>query len=122
MPRTRKNRTRRRKMRGGSYTSAATYGAYVNGTPNSQYNRVFDQAGEYNKIPGNQIIGAQGQNIPTRVPTTAELSLIQKAGRRHKRGGFMGEVLNQALVPFSILAMQQSYRRKKGGKKYTRKH
>ena len=109
----------------GSYTSASSYGTYVNGTPESQYNRVFDQQGSYGQIPGNLIIGAQGQNVmpTTRMPTSAEMSLIQKAGRRrHKRGGFLGEVINQAIVPFSLLGMQQTNRRKRGGKKHTRKH
>jgi hypothetical protein len=52
----------------------------------------------------------------------------QKAGGRRrsskvKRGGFWG-VLNQAIVPFSILGMQQTYgkRRQKGGTKKRRKH
>ena len=125
MARSRRHKTRNRKMRGGSYTSAATYGSYVNGTPSSQYNRVFDQAGAYGQIPGNVIIGEQGQNIipSTRLPTSVEMSRIQTAGkRRHKRGGFLGEVINQAIVPFSLVGMQQTYRRKKGGKKHTRKH
>jgi hypothetical protein len=97
----------------------------VNGTAGSQYNRVFDQAGAYGQIPGNAIIGEQGQNIipSTRLPTSVEMSRIQTAGkRRHKRGGFLGEVINQAIVPFSLVGMQQTYRRKKGGKKHTRKH
>jgi hypothetical protein len=38
--------------------------------------------------------------------------------RRGRKGGFLGEVVNQAIVPFSILTMQQKYR--KGGK--TRRH
>jgi hypothetical protein len=38
--------------------------------------------------------------------------------RRGRKGGFLGEVVNQAIVPVSILAMQQKYR--KGGK--THKH
>ena len=128
MTRSRKNRTRSRKMRGGNYTSASSYGTYVNGTPASQYNRVFEQTGPYGQTPGNIIIGAQGQNATpvTRMPTSAELSLIQKAGkrrnRRHRRGGFLGEVINQAIVPLSILGMQQTYKRKKGGKRRTRKH
>jgi hypothetical protein len=35
---------------------------------------------------------------------------------RGKSGGFFGSVIDQAIVPFSLLAMQQSYR-KKGGRK-----
>lgn len=121
----RKHKTRARRMRGGSYSSASTYGTYVNGPPDSQYSRVFDQGGNYGQIQGNVIIGAQGQNVipTTQLPTSAELSLIQNAGKRRKaKGGFFGEVVNQAIVPLAILGMQQTYRRKRGGKKHTRKH
>lgn len=126
MPRSRRHR-RSRKMRGGSYSSASTYGTYVNGTASSQYNRVFDQAGAYGQMPGNVIIGAQGQNVTplSRLPTSSELDLVQKAGRRrHKKGGFLGEVINQAIVPLTILGMQQTYRRKKRGgrSRRTRRH
>jgi len=38
--------------------------------------------------------------------------------RRGRKGGFLGEVVNQAIVPGSILLMQQKYR--KGGR--TRRH
>ena len=37
-----------------------------------------------------------------------------------RRGGFLGSLINQAIVPFSILGMQQTYRKKSGGKR-TRK-
>lgn len=36
---------------------------------------------------------------------------------KRKRGGFLGGLISQALVPFSLLGMQQSYRKKIGGKK-----
>ncbi len=123
------HRRRGRKMAGGSYSSATTYGQYVNGSSGDQYNRVFDQAGAYGQIPGNTIIGAQGQNIPpsSQVPNASQLALIQKAGRRHRsrrsrKGGFFGEVVNQAIVPFSLLALQNTYRRKRGGSRRTRRH
>jgi hypothetical protein len=121
-----KSRRHRRshRMRGGSYSSASSYGTYVNGPTNAQFSRVFDQAGSYGQIPGNVIIGAQGQNVTpaSRIPTSNELSLVQTAGRRRRRGGFLGAVVNQAIVPFSLLGMQQTYRRKRGGKRYTRRH
>jgi hypothetical protein len=47
----------------------------------------------------------------------------KRKGRKHskrtrsKRGGYFGTVISQAAVPFSILAMQQSYRRKKNSPK-----
>lgn len=108
----------------GSYTDGASYGMYVNGTGGSQWTRTMDQAGPYGGVPGNTIIGAQGQNIqPTsQMPTQSNLALIQKAGGKRRKGGFLGEVINQAIVPLSILGMQQTYRRKKGGKRGTRKN
>jgi hypothetical protein len=39
---------------------------------------------------------------------------------KSRRGGFLGSLINQAIVPFGILGMQQSYRRKRQGG--TRKH
>jgi hypothetical protein len=38
-----------------------------------------------------------------------------------RRGGTLGSLLNQAIVPLSILGLQQTYRKKRGGK-HTRKH
>jgi hypothetical protein len=84
----------------------------------------MDQSGPYGQIAGNVIIGAQGQNVasPSQIPTSGQLALVQKAGRRRRRGGFLGEVVNQAVVPLTILGMQQTYRRKRGGRRHTRRH
>ena len=108
----------------GSYTDGASYGMYVNGTGGSQWTRTMDQAGPYGGVPGNTIIGAQGQNVqPTsQMPTPSNLALDQRAGRKRRKGGYLGDVINQAIVPLSILGMQQTYRRKKGGKRGTRKN
>ena len=40
--------------------------------------------------------------------------------QKSRRGGFLGSLINQAIVPFSILGMQQTYRRK--GRGGTRRH
>ena len=40
---------------------------------------------------------------------------------KSRRGGFLGSLINQAIVPFSILGMQQSYKRKRRGGSKTRK-
>jgi hypothetical protein len=116
----RRHRTRSRRMRGGG--SAASWGMEVNGPVDAQYNRVFGP--EYANVPGNVIIGAQGQNITpaTRIPTPAQLSAAQSGGKRRRHGGFLGEAVNQAIVPFALLGMQQTYRRKRGGKRRTRRH
>jgi len=114
-------RHRSRKMRGGSYTDGASYGMYVNGQGPSQWTRTMDQSGPYGQVQGNVIIGAQGQNVtPTsQMPNSSNLNLVQSAGGKgkHKRGGFLGEVVNQAVVPVALLGLQQTYgRKKKGGK------
>ena len=43
--------------------------------------------------------------------------------KSERNGGFLGSLINQAIVPFSLLGMQQTYRKKggKGARKGTRK-
>jgi hypothetical protein len=125
----RRHRSRSRSYKGGNanYTSASTYGSYVNGSGNSQFARTFDTTGEYAGRAGSEYVGAQGQwSQQPGTPNAQNLALVQSAGRRRgkrsRRGGFFGEVINQAIVPFALLGMQQTYRRKKGGRKGTRKH
>uniref|UniRef100_A0A6C0B0E6 Uncharacterized protein n=1 Tax=viral metagenome TaxID=1070528 RepID=A0A6C0B0E6_9ZZZZ len=113
---------RRRKMRGGHaspYTSATSYNSYVNGSGDSQWDRVF--TGNGSTPNGNEIIGAQGQNsmIP---PSVASSGVLQQGGRRRhksrsKKGGYWAQVINQALVPFGLWGLQNQY-----GKRYSRKH
>jgi hypothetical protein len=120
-------RNGKRTMRGGNasypYSSASSYSNYVNGSEASQYDRVFSQAGPYAGVTGNVSIGVQGQNASMPgTPNANNLALIQNAGSRRRRGrrntkkrrgGFLGQVLNQAIVPFGILGLQQSYKRNK---------
>ena len=114
---------RRRSQRGGSYTSASTYGSYVNGTGDQQFSRTFDQSGPYGARMGTEYVGAQGQGSnQTNMPSAQNLSLIQSAGSRRKRGGLFGEVLSQAIVPAAILGMQQTYRKKRTGGRRTRRY
>ena len=39
---------------------------------------------------------------------------------KSRRGGFLGSLVNTAIVPLSILGMQQTYRKKSHGGKRTR--
>lgn len=120
----RKVNSRRHKKGGSNYSSAASYGSYVNGTENQQYDRTLSTSGPYANIPGNVIIGAQGQNsVQPNLPTSQSMALIQSAGKRSrgKRGGLWGQVINQAVVPFTLLGLQQTYRKKRHGGKKTRK-
>ena len=90
------------------------------GGENQQYNNVFDI--------GSKTLGNSFTILPaSQTPTPQQLSLIQSAGGRRrgrrgrgrgrmtkKRGGFlMGEVINQAVVPFGLLALQNRYGRRK---------
>lgn len=118
----------RSQMGGSDYTSGSSYGTYVNGPANAQFARTFDQTGPYGDRVGSEYVGAQGQwSSQPGTPSAQNLSLVQSAGKRRSRsrsrkGGLWGQVLNQAIVPFSILGMQQSFRRKKhGGKTHKRR-
>lgn len=85
------------------------------GNEDQQYNSVFDI--------GSKTLGNSFTVLPaSQTPTSANLALIQSAGGRRrrrgrmtkKRGGFlMGEVINQAVVPFGLLALQNRYGRRK---------
>jgi hypothetical protein len=85
------------------------------GGENQQYNSVFDN--------GSKTLGNSFTILPaSQTPTAGNLALIQSAGGRRrrrgrmtkKRGGFlMGEVINQAVVPFGLLALQNRYGRRK---------
>jgi hypothetical protein len=103
-------------MSGGGGATGYVYS--VAGSGDSQFSRTLDQSGPYGQIPGNVIIGAQGQNVtPVSImPTATELSAVQSGGRRRrKRGGFLGPIVNQAIVPLTLLGLQNTYRRKRGG-------
>jgi len=122
-----RNNCGHKKMRGGSYTSASTYGSYVNGSPATQFARTFDSNGQYASRSGAEYVGAQGQGGQTHnIPTQQNLTLVQSAGRRRRsrrsrRGGFFGQVINQAIVPFGLLGLQQTYRKKSRGGRKSRK-
>jgi hypothetical protein len=85
------------------------------GNEDQQYNSVFDI--------GSKTLGNSFTILPpSQTPTPENLALIQRAGGRRrrrgrmtkKRGGFlMGEVINQAVVPFGLLALQNRYGRRK---------
>ena len=101
------SRRHRRSRRGGmgstvNYGSAGNYALATVGTGDVQYKNVFGPGPKYPE--GNEIVSLTGQKAGTR------------RHRRSRKGGFWGEVVKQAIVPFALLGMQQKY-----GKK-TRKH
>jgi len=118
---------RRRKRRGGQsapspsqYSDAAGFVAAAVGTGDQQNANVFRGA---NLPNGNEIVGLQGQN------TTISASLPQSGNmtggkRRTKKGGYWGQVLSTALVPFGLWALQNRFSKRRGLKTggKTRKH
>lgn len=90
---------------GAPYSSASSYGSYVNGSGNAQFNRVFDQTGQYAKVQGNGMIGAQGQRAGGRRKRTKGRRNKSRQTRR-KRGG---DFLSASAVPLALLAMEQAY-------------
>ena len=117
----RRHRSRSRRISGGGGATGFVDG--VVGSGDAQFSRTFDTTGQFGQIAGNVIIGTGGQNVQptTMMPTQAQLNLAsgyEQAGgrRRRRRGGFLGEVVNQAIVPFALVGMQNTYRRKRGGR------
>ena len=132
MPRSHRRSTRsrsHRRQRGGTgnapnpstYGSASSYGMAVNGTGDSQFDRVFNQNGPDAGTQSNAIVGVQGQHDGIRSMWKQGGGKRRRRSSKSRKGGFFGEVINRAIVPLSILGMQQTYRRKKGGRK-TRRH
>ena len=101
-----KRSSRRRNYKGGA--GAAEYMLGLVGNGDTQFRNVMDNNSQSNVI----------------VP----LAGTQRAGgrsARSRRGGFLaglGGVVNQAIVPFSILGMQQTYKKKSYGGRRTRRH
>jgi len=105
---------RRRKRRGGqAYDSGNTYGTYVNGSVDSQLMRSNEPSN-----PGFASVGVQGQQSVRPVQSQ------QGGKRRTKRGGYWGQVLSTALVPFGLWAAQNRFSKRRGAKNggKTRKH
>lgn len=71
-------------------------------------------------LPGAPAVG------PNNLPQGSTYNYAKQQGgrrRRNKKGGYWAAVIEQALVPFGLLGLQQTYgRRKRGGKKGTKKN
>jgi hypothetical protein len=105
-------RHRRSTRRGGnqaasasSYSDGSSYMMHTVGDGSTQYDNVF--MSDKSNSPGNTIVGLQGQKAGSK----------RGGGRRTKKrkGGYWGQVINQAIVPFTLLGLQQRYGRKHKG-------
>ena len=92
------------------------------GDMNTQYDNVFKQ------VPGvsnNSVAGMSNALRTLSGKLVGGSRRKRSGGTRKKRGGFwgsMGSIINQAIVPFSILGMQQTYRKKSSGGTRRRRH
>jgi hypothetical protein len=78
------------------------------GSGNQQYDNVFESG--KNSSNSDSIVGLQGQRAGKRGRT------------KKRRGGYWSQVINSAIIPFTLLGLQQTYRRKKGGSKTRSRH
>lgn len=92
----------------GTYNSASSYQLAVNGTGNEQFDRVFNDTSSQS----NGITGLQGQRAGSR----------RRRHHRKRKGGMWGEIVSQAVVPLSLLAMQQRYGKGKKRSSRSRRH
>ena len=117
-----KRSTYRRRMRGGAGATEYT---------TQNYGGMDAQLARFDSSPSNALTNVHGQSINGVInsPTPAQLAMIQGGGRRrkskkNKKGGFLGSIVNQAIVPLGIFGMQQSFKRKHNHTGYqgTRRH
>jgi hypothetical protein len=78
-------------------------------------------------LNSNQLVSIKNPNINDPSNTILKQAGGKRRKGKGKKGGFLGvgAVLEQAVVPFGLLAMQQSYkskRAKRGGSKRSRRH
>jgi len=76
------------------------------GTAQNQYDRTFTG----NQPTGNALVLASGRAI-----SGGRKRKQSGRRRRPKRGGFMGSVVNQAVVPLALLGLQQTYKNRRRG-------
>lgn len=105
-----KRRKGRRSRRGGD--GAAEYVLSQYGTGDTQWDAVFKTG---NPVFGNEIIN---QHHPSSVQamahkggrkSTSTSTSSSSKSRRSKRGGYWGQMISQALVPFGLLGLQHAY-------------
>jgi len=96
-----------------TYSDSQSYMLATVGKGNVQYDNVF--LSNKDTVDGNAIVGLQGQHAGRRRKRLKTLKNTKK-----RKGGYWGQVINQAIVPLSILGLQQSYGRRKHGTKKRR--
>jgi len=105
-------RSSKRVYKGGD--GAAEYMLRTVGAGNQQFDNVF---GPGNTSQSNVVVPLQsGSSMQNSAPVGGQNGGRRggrRGGTRGRKGGFfgVGSVINQAVVPFALLGMQQTYRR-----------
>jgi len=111
-----RRRRRRRSMRGGDGAADWVHANFGNGQ--QQWDNTFgpnsitQQGNLLPTVPGAPAVvpGTFPQGV---IGNSANVSAAQSGGRRRKRkGGFWGNVVSQALVPFGLLFAQNRFSRR----------
>ncbi len=105
--RTRRGSRRRHYMRGGAGAAETTLAKVGNLQLQEQQTFGPNPVSPY----GNGLV-VNGQAPPmTGMPSTQQMNLIQSAGRRrrNRKGGFLGDVVGRAVVPFALWGLQNKY-------------
>ena len=99
------------------------------GTENQQYENTFGNSGtsqQGNLLPTLPNAPAVVQGTFAQSSISPNAANVMKGGkRRSKRGGYWAQVLNQALVPFGLIGLQQQFSkrmRSRGSNNKTKKH
>jgi hypothetical protein len=116
---------RSRRRRGGQ--SAAFYEMNTLGNGQTQWGNVFSNPQTQAAPTGNGLWNANATQNVSRFSNDPSLGKLMQGGkRRHKktrRGGNLMDIVGQAVVPFGLLGLQQTYSRRKsrnGGRKSRR--
>jgi hypothetical protein len=116
---------RSRRRRGGQ--SATAYEMNTLGDGQTQWGNVFSNPQTQAAPTGNGLWNANATQNVSRFSNDPSLGKLMQGGkRRHKktrRGGNLMDIVGQAVVPFGLLGLQQTYSRRKsrnGGRKSRR--
>jgi hypothetical protein len=130
----RRRRRRRRRQRGGS--SASSYVMSVLGDGKTQWNNTFNNSQTGSSTTGNGLWSADlTKNVSGPQQTDPNLGKLMggrrrksrhggrrtRRGRKSRRGGQLVDIIGQAAVPATLLAMQQRLKLKKRGGRKTRR-
>lgn len=105
-----------KKHRGGD--SAAEYMLKTVGDGDTQFNNVF---GPENTTQSNNIVPLNLNELKGG-KKSRKSSACKKGGKKSKKGGYWSQVINQAMVPFALLGLQQTYNRRNNSNNKTRRN